>query len=298
MQANIFNIQQRSTQDGPGIRTVVFFKGCPLRCPWCSIPESQLRPTEILWDSKKCFYGHLCEIKCPSGCLRFENNNLIFNAENCTGCKSCITQCPGRALTFVGSLMKTGEVMEEILKDMDFCKEFGGGVTLSGGEVLMQSDFASELLKECKRHEIHTALETTGFATPLVFSKVLMNADLLLLNIKHYNDREHIRYIGVSNQSILDNLDLAVSMKIPVIARIPVIPNVNSSIHDAKGFVTLLKAHKIKTVHLLPFFQSKERKYEESSFAHSKRRDARFLQPDNMTEYFNIFKEAGLDVTI
>ena len=112
MKANIFNIQRFSIHDGPGIRTVVFFKGCPLRCPWCSNPESQHRPTQILWDKKKCFYGHLCEVKCPAGCLNFENNNLVFSADNCTGCKSCITQCPGKALTFVGNMMELDEVME------------------------------------------------------------------------------------------------------------------------------------------------------------------------------------------
>lgn len=297
MQANIFNIQRFSIHDGPGIRTVVFFKGCPLRCPWCSNPESQLRPTQILWDNKKCFFGHLCEVKCPAGCLIFVNNKLVFNGENCTGCKSCITQCPGRALTFVGNMMDTDEVMEEVLKDLDFYQESGGGVTLSGGEVLMQHDFAAALLRECKKQDIHTALETTAFATPLVFSKVLAHVDLLLLDIKHYNDKEHIKYTGVSNQSILENLDFAVSMKVPVIARIPVIPNINNSIHDARKFVKLLREHRVETVNLLPFHQFGEKKYEELHVPY-KLKDVKALHPEELTEYYNVFKDAGFDVSM
>ena len=297
MKANIFNIQRFSIHDGPGIRTVVFFKGCPLRCPWCSNPESQHRPTQILWDKKKCFYGHLCEVKCPAGCLNFENNNLVFSADNCTGCKSCITQCPGKALTFVGNMMELDEVMEEVLKDMDFYQESKGGVTLSGGEVLVQPDFAAALLKKCKENGIHTALETTAFSTPLVFSKVLANTDLLLLDIKHYNDREHIKYTGVSNQSILENLDFAVTMKVPVVARIPVIPSVNNTIQDAKEFVKLLKEHRVDTVNLLPFHQFGEKKYEELQVPYQLK-DVKAHRPEDMTEYYNVFKNAGLNVSM
>lgn len=297
MKANIFNIQKFSIHDGPGIRTVVFFKGCPLRCPWCSNPESQQRPTQILWDKKKCLYGHLCEVKCPAGCISFKSNNLVFDPEHCTGCKSCITQCPGRALTFVGNMMEVDEVMEEVLKDMDFYQESGGGVTLSGGEVLMQSAFAAELLKKCREQKIHTALETTAFATPLVFSKVIAGTDLLLLDIKHHSDREHIKYTGVSNQSILENLDFAIAMKVPVIARIPVIPHINDSLLDAREFVKLLKAHRVDTVNLLPFHQFGEKKYEELQVPYELK-DVKALHPEDLTEYFNVFKEAGLDVSM
>lgn len=297
MQANILNIQKFSLHDGPGIRTVIFFKGCPLRCAWCSNPESQSRPAQILWDSKKCLFGHLCEVKCPTESLSFQNNTLVFNAERCTGCKSCVTQCPGRALTFAGNLMEINEVMEEILKDMDFYQESGGGVTLSGGEVMMQPDFAAALLKKCRQYDIHTALETTAFATPLVFSKVISGARLLLLDIKHHNDREHIKYTGVSNQSILENLDFAISVKMPVIARIPVIPNVNNSLQDAREFVSLLKKHRVETVHLLPFHQYGEKKYEELQVPYQLK-DVRALQPDDLRDYYLIFKEAGLDVSM
>lgn len=297
MQANIFNIQRFSIHDGPGIRTVVFFKGCPLRCPWCSNPESQHRPTQILWDSKKCLYGHLCEVKCPSSCLSFKHNKLEFQADNCTGCKSCINQCPGRALTFVGNMMEIGEVMNEVLKDIDFYQESGGGITLSGGEVLMQPDFAVSLLKECRQNNIHTALETTAVSTPLVFAKVLAHTDLLLLDIKHYNDKEHVKYTGVSNQSILENLDFAISMKVPVIARIPVIPNVNNSIQDANEFVKLLKEHKVETVNLLPFHQFGEKKYEKLQVPYPLK-NMKAPRLEEMTEYVNVFKKAGLNVSM
>lgn len=114
-------------------------------------PGVAASPYPDTMGQEKCFYGHLCEVKCPAGCLNFENNNLVFSADNCTGCKSCITQCPGKALTFVGNMLELDEVMEEVLKDMDFYQESKGGVTLSGGEVLVQPDFAAALLKKCKR---------------------------------------------------------------------------------------------------------------------------------------------------
>lgn len=297
MIANIFNIQKFSMHDGPGIRTVVFFKGCPLRCPWCSNPESQLPPTQLLWDRKKCFYGHLCEIHCPTNSLHFENDVLHFNHETCTRCRDCIAQCPTKALEFAGNMMELDEVMEEILKDKEFYEESGGGVTLSGGEALDQPEFATELLKRCKELSIHTTLETSGYATPLVFSKVVRNVNLLLFDIKHYSNKEHIKYTGVSLGKILANLDSAVSMNIPVTARIPVVPGINSSHEDAKKFVELLKEHRISTVNLLPFHQLGEKKYEELNVDYMPT-DFYPLHPEVLGEYFAVFKDAGLEVSM
>ena len=161
----------------------------------------------------------------------------------------------------------------------------------------MQPAFAAELLKKCREQKIHTALETTAFATPLVFSKVIAGTDLLLLDIKHHSDREHIKYTGVSNQSILENLDFAIAMKVPVIARIPVIPNINDSLQDAREFVKLLKAHRVDTVNLLPFHQFGEKKYEELQVPYELK-DVKALHPEDLTEYFNVFKDAGLNVSM
>ncbi|MEG2452057.1 MAG: glycyl-radical enzyme activating protein [Clostridium sp.] len=282
MKANIFNIQKYSIHDGSGIRTVIFFKGCSLRCPWCANPESQSPPTQLLWDDKKCFYGHLCEIHCPTGSLTFENDVLHFAHETCIGCHSCVTQCPTKALEFAGKMIELDDVMNEILKDKDFYEEPGSGVTLTGGEALEQPEFATELLKRCKALSIHTSVETSGYATPLVFSKVARNADLLIFDIKHYDNKEHIKYTGVSQGKILENLDSAIAMRIPVSVRIPVIPGINNSSIDAKNFVELLKKHRVTAVTLLPL----------------PLKDGNPPTPEDLEEYLDVFKTAGMNVSI
>lgn len=297
MKANILNIQKSSIHNGPGIRTVVFFKGCPLRCLWCSSPESQNRPTEILWDKKKCMYGRLCNIHCPTNSLTFQNNELIFNSSSCIGCHSCISQCPGKALEFAGNILDVDEVLSEILMDKESYEKSGGGVTLSGGEVLEQPSFALELLKKCKEHSIHTAIETSGYATSLIFSKICRYTDLLFFNIKHYDEREHVKYTGVSLGRILENLDFAIAFGIPVTARLPVIPNINNSLVDAAGMISLLQAHKVTSVNLLPFQQLGEKKYEELNLTY-KFEGQKSLPPEELEDYFNLFKEAGLEVSL
>lgn len=297
MKANIFNIHRFSPHNGPGRRTVVAFKGCPLRCPWCSNPESQSRPTELLWDRKKCFYGHLCEIHCPTNSVSFENDILRFNPDTCVNCCSCILQCPTKALEFAGRIMELQEVMDEITKDVAVYKESGGGVTLSGGEVLNQDEFAIELLKKCREAGIHTVVETSGYSSPLVFSKVARQTDMFLFDIKHYDNKEHIKYTGVSQGKILENLDIAISMKIPVIARIPVVPGVTNSLKDARHFSLLLKEHGVKTVSLLPFHQSSERKYEILNIDY-KLKDCKTIRYEDLDEYLQIFAQEGLSASL
>ena len=297
MQANIFDIQKSRFQDGPGLRTVVFFRGCPLRCPWCPNPRSQHRPTQILWDSKKCLFCHLCQNNCPTGSLAFKDNQLKFNYKTCLWCRSCVIECPAKSLHFVGKMMELDEVMDEILDDASSYEQSGGGVTLSGGEALMQPAFAAALLKRCKEHSIHTALETSGHATPLVFSKVIAHTDLLLLDIKHYCDKAHIKYTGVSNQSILENLDFAIAMNVAVTARIPIIAGVNDSLADAAEFIRLLTEHHVKSVCLMPFKYSCIKKYE-SLYAPDPYENTRAARREDLAGYFKVFYDSGLQVTI
>lgn len=297
MKANIFNIQKSSILGSSGVQTIISFKGCALRCPWCAKPESETRPTELLWDRKKCFYGHLCEIHCPTGSLSFKNDVLFFNHETCNMCRDCISQCPTKALEFAGNLMELDEVMDEILKDKGIYEETGAGVTLTGGEPLDQPEFTAALLKACKEQSIHTSLETSGYATPLVFSRISRNVDRLVLDIKHYNNKEHVKYTGVSMGKILENLDSAVAMKIPVTCRIPVIPGINSSLKDAANFVKLLKEHRITSVTLLPFKQLGVKKYEELDVDYVPK-DCMSLRPEELGAYLSVFRDAGLNVTM
>ncbi len=249
MKANIFNIQKFSLHDGPGIRTVIFFKGCPLHCQWCANPES-----------------------------------LVLHV-------------PKTALEYKEKSMSIEEIMEEIMKDWDFYEESGGGVTLSGGEVLMQSDFAAKLLAQCRQNRLHTAIETSGYASPKIFQKVTAYADLLLFDMKHYDEKKHLHYTGVSNQPILQNMKCAVSSHKKIIARIPVIPCVNNSLEDASAFCSLLNKIGIHEVNLLPFHQFGQNKYEKLHLDYSFK-DQKALHPEDLIEYTEIFRSNGFHVKI
>lgn len=298
MKANIFNIQKFSIHDGPGIRTVVFFKGCPLRCRWCSNPESQSFHTQILWDPGKCLHCGLCQQSCPTESIHFsDDGNFLFQHKTCKGCLTCTRQCPGNALKYTGKEMSEDEVMKEIMKDADFYEESGGGVTLSGGEVLAQPKFASLLLSECKKKGLHTALETTGYASHEMFVSVTEHADLLLFDMKHHDSKKHRLYTGVPNEQIIENLKWAVSHGKEVIARIPVIPGINDSLEDAREFSSLLCRIGIRQVDLLPFHQFGQNKYEQMHMDY-KMKDVKALHPEDLTAYAEIFKEKQLSVKI
>lgn len=295
MKATIFNIQKFSIHDGPGIRTVVFFKGCPLRCKWCSNPESQMSYPQILWNREKCTHCKLCETSCPTNSISFENNTFHFQYSRCIGTMNCIKQCPVNALEHLGKDMNLEEVMKEILKDKDFYEESGGGVTLSGGEVLSQAAFAADLLRECKKSGIHTALETTGYAPFKTFKRVTDLADMLLFDMKHYNREKHIEYTRVSNELIINNIKAGVHDGKHIIARIPVIPGENNSLQDAKHFCRLLHDIEIKEVDLLPFHQFGESKYARLGMEY-KMKDVKALHPEDLQEYLQIFTDSGFIV--
>ncbi len=296
MQANVFKIEKANVQNGPGRRTVIYFKGCPLRCNWCSHPQTNNRPTKILWDSKRCLFCRLCATQCTSGSLSFVHNKLVFDPKKCTACRDCVVHCPSRMLHFVGQMMDEKEVMDIILENHT-SGETTDGVTLSGGDPLLQPKFAASILKECHNHSIHTTLETTGYSNSLDFSRVAAHTDLLYLELKHYDERKHVQFTGVSNQSILANLDFAVLMKIPLIVRISVIPGINNAISDAHQFAKLLCEHQIKDVELVHYQDLGKRKYEDfqipdmlaENFSHD---------PTHLAEYANVLRGYGLNVTV
>jgi pyruvate formate lyase activating enzyme len=258
--ACLFNIQKYSLHDGPGIRTVVFFKGCPLRCLWCSNPESQNSSPEIILDKSKA-------------------STLVGEPTN------------------VGQYRTLDYVMSEVMKDKDFYDESKGGVTLSGGEVLNQHEFATTLLKKLKNQGIHTACETTGYAPPEIFLAFIENIDLLLFDIKHYNSQKHFDFTNVYNEKIIHNLKMAINKGKEIIIRIPVIPGINDDLKDAQGFCNLLKNVGAKKVNLLPFHQFGQEKYSLLN------KDYRFanvaqLHEEDLQEYKEVFLKNGLDCKI
>lgn len=295
--ACIFNIQRYSIHDGPGIRTVVFFKGCPLKCLWCSNPESQKSSLELVLDKNKCAPSADCPNDCPHKVTDLFITKNIEMENKSTDYTSCVKACPLKALTVYGEHGTLDYVMKEIMKDKDFYEESGGGVTLSGGEVLMQHEFAIALLEKLKAQGIHTACESTGYTSSEIFQAFIKNIDLLLFDLKHYDNEKHFKGTGVHNEKIISNLKTAISDKKNVIVRIPVIPDFNNSLEDAEGYCNLLKEIGAVKVNLLPFHQFGEKKYtllgKDYKFTNFKQ-----LHEEDLVHYRNVFIENGFHCTI
>ncbi len=296
----IFNIQKFSINDGPGIRTVVFFKGCPLACGWCANPESQEPRLQIMWDEKKCLHCQTCVRSCPTLAIKHVDGSIVVDHRKCSGsgvCSErgiCVEKCPAHALKTEGKLQTVEEIVRVVMQDEPFYLESGGGVTLSGGEAMMQPEFAIALLKELKSRGIHTAIETTGFASPAVFNRIIEYLDLLLFDIKHWNEEAHKKATRVSNIPILRNMKHAIAIGKEVLPRLPVIPNYNNSIEDAIGFVRRLKEVGATRVQLLPFHQFGENKYHMLGKEYDYT-GVKSLHPEDLVEFRQAFIDEGID---
>lgn len=289
-----FNIQKFSIHDGPGIRTTVFFKGCPLRCEWCSNPESQIKNIQILHDQSKCSYCLSCVAACPNGAITHEDNKIIINEDKCVGCLTCVNSCPNRALSYEGDYQTIEEIVDICMQDIDFYEESGGGVTISGGEGMSQPEFLKKLIAELKKNSVHVAIETTGYVKKETFEELARELDLLLFDVKHYDREKHYNGTKVYNDLIVENLKWAIDNGIEVLPRIPVIPAFNDSLEDAEGLAKLLVEVGAKKVQLLPFHQFGEKKYELLN-RNYKYKNKKALYPEDLEEYQKIFLDKGLN---
>lgn len=258
----IFDIQKFSLHDGPGFRTLVFMKGCPAECLWCSNPEGQEPHTEIMFIKGNCIGCGKCVVVCPvAGAISAEDFEI--NRELCTNCGECAEVCPANAKKLTGRWVSVGELVKEVEKDRLFYKNSGGGVTVGGGEPLMQHEFVANFLKECQRLNIHTAIETCGVAKWEHLEKVLKYTDLLYFDIKHMDRITHIKWTGVDNAMILENAKRASSVACSMIVRIPLISRFNDSkrdIEEAAEFVHSL--NKDMALELLPYHTLGAPKYQ------------------------------------
>ena len=259
----VFDIQHYSIHDGPGIRTTVFFKGCPLSCLWCQNPESQQLKPQLFYIEDKCIKCGLCVKSCPEGAIELAEGKVKTNREICTACGKCIDVCPVQAREMIGSSMTAGEVLVNVLSDKIFYDESNGGVTISGGEVLFQPDFAEAILSLCKENGLHTAIETTGFASRSTLERILEHTDLVLYDIKHLSSREHEKGTGVPNGSILDNLKWISKTGVSeLILRLPLIPGFNDDVANIEATAEFI-ANELNSsikINLLPYHNMGEGK--------------------------------------
>lgn len=290
----VFNIQKFSIHDGPGIRTTVFLKGCPLKCQWCSNPESQLQKLQVLYDIEKCIKCQSCIQSCPNHAIILKDNHIFIDHHQCLGCLSCVSTCPTNALSSEGENKSIEDIVNICLQDIDFYEESDGGVTISGGEGMMQVDFVEAFVNELHQHHLHVAIETTGYIQEKDFQRLAPLFDLLLFDVKHYDPIKHKEGTGVPNDLIIHNLKWAVSHNIKILPRIPVIPCFNDSIDDAIHFSDLLLNTGLKKVQLLPFHQFGERKYELLNKKYLYK-DKKALYPEDLKDYQQIFIDQGLD---
>lgn len=261
MTAKIFEIKRFAVHDGDGIRTTVFFKGCPLKCVWCHNPEGILTKSELAYYAHKCIVCGECQSVCPVGAHTIENGKHFFHRKQCIACGKCESVCLGNALSLYGKEITVDELLPLLLKDKEFYDNSGGGVTLSGGECLIYADFCSALLKSLKKHGICTAVDTCGFVSKDALDKVLPYTDIFLYDIKAFSEERHKQVTGHSNKRILENLLYLDKRGCKTEVRIPYVPNYNDmEINQIGNFLSSL--NHLTKVRVLPYHNYASSKYQ------------------------------------
>jgi len=294
----VFEIERYAINDGPGIRTLVFLKGCSLRCLWCSNPESQNHLPQLVHYKKKCLGCGNCVSICEKDALSLTPGGIEIRRNLCNSCGECSSVCNAQALVLLGRDMTVEEVLAEVLKDEPFYRKSGGGVTFSGGEPLEQSDFLLSTALLCKENYIHTAVETCGSVAWEIFEKVLPAIDLFLYDIKEMDPERHRDYTGVPNDLILSNfLKLAGSGK-QIVVRIPVVPGHNNSNSNFEKIIDFLQENVPGTrVDLLAYHRLGKTKYERLGIRYTLD-SIDPPPPSRMKELERRFTRAGFKVSI
>jgi len=256
----IFKIKRYAIHDGPGIRTTLFFKGCPLDCRWCHSPESQAFEPDLVFIADRCVLCGACAAACPHDAHAVDGRRHIIMREKCRMCRSCVEACPTGALAMKGFTARAGEIVRRARRMKPFFRHTGGGVTLTGGEPGAQPRFAEAVLAGCREHGIHTALETSGAVEGAPFAALVRLADLILYDLKIMDSRMHARWTGAGNERIVDNLLRIDPARVQV--RVPLIPGVSDTAENLAAIFAFCAEHGLCSVALLPYNGATAAKYE------------------------------------
>lgn len=293
----VFDVQRYSIHDGPGIRTSVFFKGCPLTCWWCHNPESRGRSAFVHYTPDRCLACGECVQTCPRGALTLIDGRVVTDVDRCDGRASCVRVCPSEARQLIGRQVTVEELLEEIEEDRLYYEESGGGVTFSGGEPLLQWEFLLDMLTECGGRDIHRTVDTTGHAPPEVVRRVARETDLFLYDLKVMDPELHRRTTGVELGPILDNLEILLREGSRVRIRIPLIPGVTTddSIDRTAELLATLPA--IDGVNLLPFHRSARDKHRKFALPWLLQTDEE-LPDEHVEAWVSRMQERGVHATL
>jgi pyruvate formate lyase activating enzyme len=298
----ILEIRGNSLDDGPGIRSVVFFKGCPLSCVWCHNPESKRAGAELSFDPAECVACDTCVKLCPEKALSRKKSGFI-DRDKCTLCFDCAAACPAGALSRVGREMSVGDIMESVLRDRPFYDNSGGGVTLSGGEPALFIDFSSELLRELRKKKIHTLLETCGlFDWDAFAEKMIPYLDTVYFDIKLMDGAAHKKHCGVSNEKILANFErliaLAAKKKVYLLPRTPLVPGITDTEENLAAIAGYLRGLGVKKTALLPYnpmWHEKSGKIGAADHLAGKAEASTWMSRERIEACRAIFTDRGID---
>jgi len=291
----ITRIQRCSTEDGPGIRTTVFLKGCPLRCTWCHNIETIESKPRIVWHPTKCIGDRACIEACTDNNLDLTADGMIIDWDNCQLCVSCEDVCPTGAIEFIGIEWDSDKLVEELSRDKVFFTTSNGGVTISGGEPLLQSEFAIDLAKGLRSKGIHVALDTSGYASEKVWIDILQYIDLVLFDIKNMNSENHLEQTGVPLERILSNAEILAKTEIPVWIRTPIIPDCTDSDGNIQAISKFIveKIRNVERYDLLAFNKMCVEKYSLFGLEYPLK-DSELVQKETMERLASIAKQFGV----